>query len=78
MNFERIEYYCPECHEKGLIEDVFINPTVLLVKGQCVRCKVESGVRAVDLLKLAERIDEPGPYEPEPKMWARVRYAAGA
>ena len=74
MNFERIEYYCPECHDKGVIEEVFINPTVMLIKGLCSRCQIESAVRAIDLLQLADRIDQPGSYTPEPKTWARIRY----
>jgi transcription elongation factor Elf1 len=76
VNFEKITYYCPHCGQKGFISDVFINPTVLIVNGHCNWCAKRSGVRAIDLLELAQRIDSNEPYKPEPKMWGRSRYTA--
>lgn len=75
VTFECVEYFCPSCQTKGFVSEVFINPTVVLVRGGCERCKQPSGMRAVDLLKLAERIDLPES-SPEPRAWGRSRYSA--
>ena len=58
-----------------MVADVFINPSVILVRGYCPACKIRSGFKAIDLVNLAERIDEPGEYETEPQTWANVPFS---
>ena len=71
MNFERIEYLCTKCDRKGTILDIFVNPTVILLRGNCSVCGNSSAVRAIDLLKLAIQIDESEPFVVQPNSWKR-------
>lgn len=74
MNFEKIEWYCTKCHKKGIILDLFVHPTVLLLRGACSHCGVQSSMRPVDLLSLAHHIDEPVPLPCESAAWKEEEY----
>lgn len=74
MNFERIQYICARCHKLGTIVDVFVHPTVLLLRGTCYRCGIDSQMRAIDLLTLALSIDESVPLKSEKRSWHKVGF----
>jgi len=74
MNFERIQYVCARCHEQGTIVDVFVHPTVLLLRGTCHHCGIDSQMRAIDLLALALHIDESVPLKSEKRSWHNVGF----
>jgi hypothetical protein len=74
MNFERIEYFCTKCHEKGTLMEILVHPTVLLLRGRCSPCGIDSAIKAVDLLQLAEHIDEPVPLESSRRAWRKADY----
>jgi hypothetical protein len=58
MYIERFEYFCPDCKLKGIVTDVLVNPDLMIIRGICKECGVQSSYKAVDLSALRTEYDE--------------------
>jgi predicted RNA-binding Zn-ribbon protein involved in translation (DUF1610 family) len=57
LNFEQVQFVCPECRIPGIIRDVFVSATTVLLRGQCPNCGFADGLDAIDLLAVANALD---------------------
>ena len=49
FHVERFQFFCPDCHTKGIISDVLLNASVLLLRGLCPECGARSQYKAANL-----------------------------
>jgi len=49
MYIERFEYFCPDCKKKGIVTDVLLNPELMIIRGRCPTCNLQSAYKAVDI-----------------------------
>jgi hypothetical protein len=52
MYLERFEYFCPNCHRKGIVTDILLNPELMIIRGRCLACNLQSSYKAVDMSAL--------------------------
>jgi predicted RNA-binding Zn-ribbon protein involved in translation (DUF1610 family) len=57
LNFEQVQFVCPECHIPGIIRDVFVSATTVLLRGRCTKCGYADGLDAIDLLAVANALE---------------------
>jgi hypothetical protein len=84
MYIERFEYFCPDCNQKGIVTDVLLNPELVIIRGRCPTCNLQSAYKVVDMAMLQaeyEVISEPVSKEDQSKTkngvtWNMVRFKA--
>ena len=52
MYIEKFEFHCPVCHNKGTVNDVLLNPELLILRGYCPHCQRKGAYKVVDIAKL--------------------------
>jgi hypothetical protein len=52
MELDRFEYFCPDCNNKGVVTDVFVNSQLLILRGACPTCGVKSNYKVVERAEL--------------------------
>jgi len=57
LNFEQVQFVCPDCRVPGLIRDVFVSPTLVLLHGECFVCGYSDGIDVIDLLAVSRSIE---------------------
>jgi hypothetical protein len=48
MYLERFRFFCPRCKMRGVINDVLLNPELMLIRGHCSVCNLKSTYKAVE------------------------------
>ena len=56
LNFEQVQFVCPDCRIPGIIRDVFVSATTVLLRGRCTKCGYADGIDAIDLLAVSNAL----------------------